>query len=234
MSNDGGLSQRLLETLDTIKSIDQGASQVAKEISDGDEESGLGFSAELPTIEIIKQETRAEDEENSDLLEDYRRARDFTYALQDATLVMLKNAATMAVATAHPRAYGVVNEIVTNMRGLNKDLMDIQKSLNESRTKHRTVPNVEQKEPEGGDVGVGVQTNPDGSTSIGIRVGSRASTMNILEVLKKARESGLDLSTLNNEDIASAAERLEAVEGEFFEKGEIDGSPTEADGELSS
>lgn len=207
MSDD--LNERLLRTLDAIHAVDNGAKAVTTSLTEGGEEDPMeAFSSEIPNIEVKELDTEETAEEETDLLKDYSRARNFTYAMQDASLVMLKNLCQIAATTMHPKAYDSVNQMMMTMRGMNKDLMDFQKQLLESRGKKRTLPN---KTLADGETFVQNVIDENGST-LTISTRDRPTTTNILEVIRKAKEQGQDLSQLDNQLIVAEAELLERNE----------------------
>lgn len=219
MSDD--LNERLLKTLDAIHAVDNGAKAVTGSISnDGEEDPMEAFSSEIPDVEVKDLETDEIDEEETDLIKDYKRSRNFTYAMQDVSLVMLKNLCQIAATTMHPKAYDSVNQMLNTMRGLNKDLLDSQKLLLESRSKKRTLP---LKALQEGESFVHSVTDENGST-LTISTRDRPTTTNILEVIRKAKEQGKDLSQLDNQMIVAEAELLEQ---EDIEEVVTDGSSTE-------
>lgn len=205
MSDD--LNERLLRTLDAIHAVDNGAKAVTTSLTgEGDEADPMeAFSSEIPTVEVKELDTEETAEEETDLLKDYTRARNFTYAMQDVSLVMLKNLCQIAATTMHPKAYDSVNQMMTTMRGMNKDLMDFQKQLLESRGKKRTLPNKTLAE---GETFLHNVVDENGST-LTISTRDRPTTTNILEVIRKAKEQGKDLSQLDNQMIVAEAELLE-------------------------
>lgn len=216
------LSDRLMATLEQVQAMDVAAAKVGTDMMDPDNTEADAFSQEIPDVEVKNIASSAEEEEGSDITTDYKRARDITYALQEVSIVMLKNACSMACTTAHPRAYDVVNNIMTNMRGLNKDLMDYQKTFYEGKGKKRLLPAKEQ--PQGGDGGgmeVGVTTD---GTSVQLTIGPRPTTQNIMEVIRQAREKGIDVSKLDNKQIIELAQQADGV----FEEVENGGSESES------
>lgn len=221
--SDNSLSDRLMATLEQVQAMDSAASKVGNELMDPDNTDADAFHQETPEVEVKSISSSAEEEEGSDITTDYKRARDFTYAMQEVMLVMLKNGCTMAATTAHPRAYDVVNNIVTNMRGLNKDLMDYQKIFYEGKGKKRLLPAKEL--PEGGkpDGGMEVGITSDG-TSVHMTIGPRPTTQNIMEVIKLARAQGIDVSKMNNEQIIEMAQQADGA----FSELEVDDGDSES------
>lgn len=216
------LSDRLMATLEQVQAMDVAAAKVGTDMMDPDNNEADAFTQDIPEVEIKNIDSSAEEEEGSDITTDYKRSRDITYALQEVSIVMLKNACSMACTTAHPRAYDVVNNIMTTMRGLNKDLMDYQKIFYEGKGKKRLLPAKEQ--PQGGDGGgmeVGLSTD---GTSVQLTIGPRPTTQNIMEVIRQAREKGIDVSKLDNKQIIELAQQADGV----FEEVENGGSESES------
>lgn len=212
MSDD--LNERLLRTLDAIHAVDNGAKAVTSSLTEeGDPMEA--FSSEIPNVEVKELDTEETAEEETDLLKDYTRARNFTYAMQDVSLVMLKNLCQIAATTMHPKAYDSVNQMMSTMRGMNKDLMDFQKQLLESRGKKRTLPSKTLAE---GETFIQNVVDEHGAT-LTISTRDRPTTTNILEVIRKAKEQGKDLSQLDNQMIVAEAELLEQDDIEEVDDG---------------
>lgn len=218
MSDD--LNERLLKTLDAINAVDNGAKAVTSALGgDSDEDPMEAFSSDIPDVEVKELPSEEDTEEQTDLLKDYVRSRNFTYAMQDVSLVMLKNLCQIAATTMHPKAYDSVNQMLNTMRGMNKDLMDYQKLLLESRGKRRTLPPKTLAE---GETFVHGSIDENGTT-LTISSRERPTTTNILEVIRKAKEQGRDLSELDNQLIVAEAELLEQQDIVEVD----DGGPTE-------
>lgn len=214
MSDD--LNERLLRTLDAIHAVDNGAKAVTTSLTEeGEVDPMEAFSSEIPNVEVKELDTEETAEEETDLLKDYTRARNFTYAMQDVSLVMLKNLCQIAATTMHPKAYDSVNQMMSTMRGMNKDLMDFQKQLLESRGKKRTLPNKTLAE---GETYIQNVVDEHGAT-LTISTRDRPTTTNILEVIRKAKEQGKDLSQLDNQMIVAEAELLEQDDIEEVDDG---------------
>lgn len=214
MSDD--LNERLLRTLDAIHAVDNGAKAVTTSLTEeGEDDPMEAFSSEIPNVEVKELDTEETAEEETDLLKDYTRARNFTYAMQDVSLVMLKNLCQIAATTMHPKAYDSVNQMMSTMRGMNKDLMDFQKQLLESRGKKRTLPNKTLAE---GETYIQNVVDEHGAT-LTISTRDRPTTTNILEVIRKAKEQGKDLSQLDNQMIVAEAELLEQDDIEEVDDG---------------
>jgi hypothetical protein len=227
------INDKLLETLAQVQSLGDATSKTMQEITDGDESEMLEeLQGEMPSFELSEKETKIEDEDSSDIQTDYARSRNFTYALQEISLTMLKNVCSIAVATQHPRAYDTFNALLTNMRGLNKDLMDINRAAAETRAKTRTLPPPIPKEEPGHGDGLSVEVKDADGNVVRVSTQPRPTSKNILEVIRQAKEKKQELDTSEIADRARELDRLEqerlnAVEAEFSEvENQEDGDTT--------
>jgi hypothetical protein len=75
--------------------------------------------------------TSVPETENSDIRDDYITSRNITHTLIDMAGSALEGALSVAIETQHPKAYTVFNELATTMRGLSKDLLEMQKIYKE-------------------------------------------------------------------------------------------------------
>lgn len=211
--------ENLMKTLSEVEALDKAANAVGNE--EGGSEQPL-FESSMPTFDIAVKESKLTDEDESDIKTDYDRARNLTYALQDISLVMLKNSCSMAVATQHPKAYSTFNEIITNLRGLNKDLLDINKAANEVRIKSRTVPDPKKPETDG----MTTTVTSDGNTMT-VTMGPRPTTKSIFDVMNEAKKAG---QSLENDEITKRALELDGISTDENVNA-IDGSYTEVKGD---
>lgn len=69
--------------------------------------------------------------ENSDAQQDYLNARNNLYAMIKMTGDMSFVAMHVAKETEHPRSFEAFNSLITSMRTLNKDLIDMHKTMKE-------------------------------------------------------------------------------------------------------
>lgn len=189
MSN---MSERLLNTLDAIQARDEVAKEVLEKTQpqpgvDFDTETGEwygekpeGYQSVVmpPSLEdIASKESKVPDFEDTDATVDYKRVRDTTYAMQEATMFMMGQAAKLAATTEAPRAFSVFRELGDLMRGLNKDLMDNQKTI-------KAVTG--DREPPMDETSVEVTSSPDGTTTVS--VGKRPqSSRDLLKTIEEAR-----------------------------------------------
>lgn len=193
MSN-SAIQQRLLQTLDALQASDKASDEVKKEAFRpdvdfnretgewlGEEPEGYRPVVEPPSLEEIKEkESKVPEYEQSDVTADYRRVRDTSYALQEATLFMITQAAKLAVETEAPRAFTVFRELGELMRGLNKDIMENQKTYRD------VTKGVEP--PKGEDTTVEVTTDPDGTVRMSVNKPARSSR-DLLKVIEEAQRN---------------------------------------------
>lgn len=211
MSHDNDVQKRLLATLVSVEAMDKAASETRTEVGE-DGEVLDAIQSELPDVSVRELKSKLTGETGSDLEEDYNRARNFTYALQEISLVMMKNIVSLAVGTAHPRAYDTFNSLLTNMRGLNKDLLEINKSANDVKQQSRTMPPAET--PPTAETEEGTATITTDGKSVTVTMGKRPTTQSILEIIKNAKANE---ETIENEEIIRRAAVLEAEKAEDAE-----------------
>lgn len=65
--------------------------------------------------------------ESSDIRDDYITSRNITHTLIDMAGQALEGSLSVAIETQHPKAFSIFNELATTMRGLSKDLLEMQK-----------------------------------------------------------------------------------------------------------
>lgn len=192
MSN---MSERLLSTLDAIQARDEVAQEVMEKTTpkagvDYDPDTGewLGekpagyepvvFPPSLDPEELKSKESKVPDFEDTDATTDYKRIRDTTYAMQEATMFMMGQAAKLATTTEAPRAFTVFKELGELMRGLNKDLMENQKTI-------KAVTG-DREPPPGDETTVEVTTSPDGTTTVNVGKQARSSR-DLLKTIEDAK-----------------------------------------------
>lgn len=127
-----GMSDRLKETLGILESrgieVKDATNHTMTER--GDDEFAGARGGELIPFEP-KQVKTAVVADNSDIADDYITSRNITHTLIGMTGSALEGALSVAVETQHPKAYTVFNELATTMRGLSKDLLEMQKIYKE-------------------------------------------------------------------------------------------------------
>jgi hypothetical protein len=195
------MSERLLSTLSAIQARDEVAQEVMEKTSpmagkDYDPDTGewLGekpagyesagyepvvFPPSLDPEELKPKESKVPDFEDTDATTDYKRIRDTTYAMQEATMFMMGQAAKLATTTEAPRAFTVFKELGELMRGLNKDLMENQKTI-------KAVTG-DREPPPGDETTVEVTTSPDGTTTVNVGKQARSSR-DLLKTIEDARK----------------------------------------------
>lgn len=190
------MSERLLSTLSAIQARDEVAQEVMEKTSpmagkDYDPDTGewlsekpagyepVVFPPSLDPEELKPKESKVPDFEDTDATTDYKRIRDTTYAMQEATMFMMGQAAKLATTTEAPRAFTVFKELGELMRGLNKDLMENQKTI-------KAVTG-DREPPPGDETTVEVTTSPDGTTTVNVGKQARSSR-DLLKTIEDARK----------------------------------------------
>lgn len=204
------MSQNLLKTLDALEARDNVIQDtplpglVANKDYNPDTGEWLGDPPPgyepmtAPEIVLEPKDSKVQEFANSDARTDYVRIRDTTYAMQEATLHMMGQAAKLAANTEAPRAFSVFRELGELMRGLNKDLMENLKT-------YKTVTQGDDPATDD-ETSVTVKQNEDGSTEV--RVGKKQSSRDLLRAIKDARK------TLDEKDILKQAEIDNAEEAQ--------------------
>ncbi|WPJ72054.1 hypothetical protein DEEACLCL_00029 [Salmonella phage CRW-SP2] len=202
------LQQRLLDTLNVLQASEKASDEVKQEALKpgvdyneatgewyGEQPEGYRPIVEPPSLEKIEnKDSKVPEYEQSDVTADYRRVRDTSYALQEATLFMITQAAKLAVETEAPRAFTVFRELGELMRGLNKDIMENQKTYREV-TKGVEPPQTDETTVE-------VTTNPDGSVKMSVGKQARSSR-DLLKMIEEAQR--------NKEERKKAAQQPEEI-----------------------
>ena len=190
------MSERLLNTLGAIQARDEVAQEVMEKTApvagkDYDPATGewLGekpagyepvvFPPSLDPEELKSKDSKVPDFEDTDATTDYKRIRDTTYAMQEATMFMMGQAAKLATTTEAPRAFTVFRELGELMRGLNKDLMENQKTI-------KAVTG-DKEPPPGDETTVEVTTSPDGTTTVNVGKQARSSR-DLLKTIEEAKK----------------------------------------------
>lgn len=205
------MEENLLKTLDAIRAretVSNDTSLPGFNDSDYDKETGewVGEPPEgyepikAPDIEVVKKETAVKEFLHSDVRTDYIRVRDTTYAIQEATMFMLQQAAKLAANTEAPRAFSVFRELGELMRGLNKDLMDNQKNFK----------SVTMGEEPKDDTEVNVETDGNGNTRVTVGKTNRRSSRDLMEVARKLQEEAAEEDRRKKKE----AKEAEAVDAE--------------------
>lgn len=122
------MSERLKETLGMLESRGVEIKNVA---SHEDEEFVGSRGGEIIPFQPKQVPSTVPSDEASDIRDDYITSRNITHTLIDMAGSALEGALNVAVETQHPKAYTVFNELATTMRGLSKDLLEMQKIYKE-------------------------------------------------------------------------------------------------------
>lgn len=124
------MSERLKETLGMLESHGVEIKEAPSYDESEEEIVGARGGAVIPFVPKNVPTTIPETE-NSDIRDDYITSRNITHTLIDMAGQALEGALSVAIETQHPKAYGVFNELATTMRGLSKDLLEMQKIYKE-------------------------------------------------------------------------------------------------------
>lgn len=76
---------------------------------------------------------------STDLVNDYKHSRNIMYGLIERGTVALEGALMIARESEHPRAYEVTATLMKNISEMTKDLINLQKSLNETNQKSNPI-----------------------------------------------------------------------------------------------
>jgi hypothetical protein len=72
--------------------------------------------------------TTVPETDNSDLRDDYITSRNITHTLIEYAGSALEGALRLAIESQHPKAFEMFNQLTATMRGLSKDLIEMQKT----------------------------------------------------------------------------------------------------------
>lgn len=124
------MSDRLKGTLEQIEGNKSGLNDIVADFADEDIIGQRG--GEVIPFEMKQVATSVpEVDENNDIRDDYVTSRNLTHTLIEMAGSAIQGALDVAISTQHPKAYTVFNELATTMRGLSKDLLDMQKIYKE-------------------------------------------------------------------------------------------------------
>lgn len=125
-----GMSDRLKETLGIMDKRGIELKEIPSGL--GDEEAIVpSRGGDIIPFEAKNVPTSIPDTEHSDIKDDYIVSRNITHTLIDMTGTALQGAMDVAIETQHPKAFTIFNELATTMRGLSKDLLEMQKIYKE-------------------------------------------------------------------------------------------------------
>lgn len=125
------MSERLKETLGILEERGHPVQSRPSGVDEDGVISGSNGGAVIPWEPKDVKTNIPESEDHSDIRDDYITSRNITHALIGMAGEALNGALSVAVETQHPKAYSVFNELATTMRGLSKDLLDMQKIFKE-------------------------------------------------------------------------------------------------------
>lgn len=124
------MSDRLKGTLEQIDGPKAALNEIVADFADEDIIGKRG--GEVVPFEMKQVATSVPVvDENNDIRDDYVTSRNLTHTLIEMAGEAIQGALTVAIETQHPKAYTVFNELATTMRGLSKDLLDMQKIYKE-------------------------------------------------------------------------------------------------------
>lgn len=123
------MSDRLKDTLGLLESNGIEIKQSSSQFDSDDDFVGGHPSSGGAVIPFKPKEiaTSVPETANSDIRDDYVTSRNITHTLIEMAGSALEGALSVAVETQHPKAYTVFNELANTMRGLSKDLLEMQK-----------------------------------------------------------------------------------------------------------
>lgn len=167
-----GMSERLKETLGMLEhSVDADGRPYAT-TEDGEIVAPRGGAV----IPFVPKEvaTSIPETENSDIRDDYITSRNLTHTLIDMAGQALEGALSVAVETQHPKAYSVFNELATTMRGLSKDLLEMQKIYKEI-TAEKAAKKAAEEAAKGG------------TTNNNVNITTNASLAEVMKMMKEGK-----------------------------------------------
>lgn len=171
------MSERLKETLGMLESRGVEVMNVPSAAQE-DEFVGSRGGELVPFVPKQVPTTVPADAGASDIRDDYVTSRNITHTLIDMAGSALEGALNVAVETQHPKAYAVFNELATTMRGLSKDLLEMQKIYKEITAEKEARAAAEKKAQ------VVTQNNVTNITT------QNASLSDILKMVKDAESNG--------------------------------------------
>lgn len=216
------ISDRLLNSLTQITAQDEANAQLSRELMDPtefgaapgvDDDDYTHAVVDVPQIKIETKESKLPDIPDTNLTADANRVRDVTYAMQEVSIELLKGSVKMACETENPRAYTVCNELMTTIRGLNKDLLEAARTIEEVKQKAKPAAIAEG--------GTQVEVDEDGKVKV-TTAPKGHSTKNLLALVEEMRRNGGNASAVDNDTILdSTAEEVEESEVTEVEEAEI-------------
>lgn len=148
----------------------------------------------------------------SDLRDDYVTSRNITHSLIDYAGNALQGALTVAIETQHPKAFEVFDKLANTMRGLSRDLIDMQKVYQSivDAANGKIAQNITQNN---------ITINPDGS---GMLPGEGATTNTSMSDIVKMIKKMADKTTAAGESkkaaiLKNAVDPDDASDADFIE-----------------
>jgi hypothetical protein len=125
------MSERLKETLGMLEK--QGVEVREAPTYETTEEGEIVGTRGGAVVPFVPKQvaTSIPESESSDIRDDYVTSRNITHTLIDMAGQALEGALSVAIETQHPKAFTIFNELATTMRGLSKDLLEMQKIYKE-------------------------------------------------------------------------------------------------------
>lgn len=170
------MSERLKETLGILEGQGVEVRQVpAYEHTEDGEIVGPRGGAVIPFEPKDVATSVPEVEGGSDIRDDYVTSRNITHTLIDMAGQALEGALSVAIETQHPKAYTVFNELATTMRGLSKDLLEMQKIYKEI-TAERAAAKAAAEAAKGG-----------GTVNNSVNITTNASLAEVMKMMKEGK-----------------------------------------------
>lgn len=112
------------EETDTDAALDSLDDEGSEEVDDEEPKT-----QELAVYEARESRVKAQDDESSDLIDDYHYSRDTLYGLLERGKTALEGSLMVAKESEHPRAYEVTSSIMKNISDITKQLMEVSESM---------------------------------------------------------------------------------------------------------
>lgn len=178
------MSDRLKETLGMLEK--SGVTIIEAPTYDGFDQIVGSHSRELKPFQPKQVPSNIPISDNSDIRDDYITSRNITHTLIDMAGGALEGALTVAIETQHPKAFSVFNELATTMRGLSKDLLEMQKIYKEIAAEKEARIAAEKA----ASTPIGTQNN--------LNITTQASLSEILKMIKEGKVPAEFLTSIDN------------------------------------
>ena len=174
------MSERLKETLGMIENQMNTPIKNPQGFQEVEVDIGIGSRGgrEIIPFKPKSVPTTIPELTNSDISDDYITSRNLTHTLIEMAGGAIQGALDVALETQHPKAFSIFNELATTMRGLSKDLLEMQKIYKEINAEK------EAKEAAAKEATVGVQNN--------LNITTNASLAEILKMMKDGKLAATD------------------------------------------